>query len=349
MSLLSRFSSFPRTAPILLSRSIQSSLPRLSSPASALLHTATKPTVPLSALNRSPKSLFASTSPALSYSLLRPFSTSNNPAAVSSSDNSESNSNAYHWIDDEARELIARAYSRHKQLADKSRSYPPSLSVADLEKIGEPAHFKPQDFVDLAAERLMRFLRIFVHGFFREKYDHHAVCLETVAAVPGIVGGFHRHLRSLRRMERDHGWINVMMEEAENERMHLLIFMQVCKPTVLERGLVIVAQGMYLTFYSVLYLFHSRAAHRLTGYLEEEAHRAYTDYLASIDAGKIPNKPAPQIAKDYYRLPADATMRDVILHVRADEAMHRDVNHYFGSKYGKGDLNSPPKFLQEKK
>ena len=136
--------------------------------------------------------------------------------------------------------------------------------------------------------------------------------------------------------------INVLQEEAENERMHLLIFMQVCQPSAFERGLVVLAQGLYLSFYSVLYLTHSRAAHRLTGYLEEEAHRAYTDYLASIDGGKIKNRAAPEIARTYYNLGADATMRDVILHVRADEAMHRDTNHHFGNKYGDGDMDSEP-------
>ncbi len=35
----------------------------------------------------------------------------------------------------------------------------------------------------------------------------------------------HRHMRSLRRMERDHGWIGVLLEEAQNERMHLLIWL----------------------------------------------------------------------------------------------------------------------------
>lgn len=136
--------------------------------------------------------------------------------------------------------------------------------------------------------------------------------------------------------------INVLQEEAENERMHLLIFMQVCQPSALERGLVVLAQGLYLSFYSVLYLTHSRAAHRLTGYLEEEAHRAYTDYLKSIDDGKIANRAAPEIARKYYHLGDKATMRDVILHVRADEAMHRDVNHHFGNKYGAGDTDSSP-------
>lgn len=138
-----------------------------------------------------------------------------------------------------------------------------------------------------------------------------------------------------------------MQEEAENERMHLLIFMQVCHPSRMERTLVVCAQGLYLLFYSTLYLVNSRAAHRLTGYLEEEAHRAYTDYLSSIDSGKLPNKPAPDIAKKYYHLADDALIRDVILHVRADEAMHRDVNHHFGNKYGAGDTDSPSGVLKE--
>lgn len=117
--------------------------------------------------------------------------------------------------------------------------------------------------------------------------------------------------------------------------------MKVCEPTALERGLVLLAQSLYLTFYSTLYLVNSRAAHRLTGYLEEEAHRAYTDYLCSIDSGKLPNVNAPNIAKVYYNLADDATMRDVILHVRADEAMHRDVNHTFGDMCSNNEKDSP--------
>lgn len=32
------------------------------------------------------------------------------------------------------------------------------------------------------------------------------IFLESVAGVPGMVGGMLRHLRSLRRMKRDNGW-----------------------------------------------------------------------------------------------------------------------------------------------
>lgn len=172
----------------------------------------------------------------------------------------------YGWIDAEAEELIARAYQRHRALADTGQAFPPSRDTKeDLERIEVPTHYPPQDFVDSAAWQFMRFMRVLVHAFFREKYDHHAVCLETVAAVPGIVAAFHRHLRSLRRMQRDSSFINPLLEEAENERMHLLIWMQVTHPTRLERGIVIVAQGVYLSFYSLLYLVAPRAAHRLTG------------------------------------------------------------------------------------
>lgn len=38
------------------------------------------------------------------------------------------------------------------------------------------------------------------------------VFLETVAGVPGMVGGMVRHLNSLSRMERDYGWIHTLLE-----------------------------------------------------------------------------------------------------------------------------------------
>jgi ubiquinol oxidase len=37
---------------------------------------------------------------------------------------------------------------------------------------------------------------------------------------------------------------------------------------------------------------------------------------------------APQTAIDYYHLDPNATMRDVILSIRADESTHRETNHF---------------------
>jgi ubiquinol oxidase len=76
----------------------------------------------------------------------------------------------------------------------------------------------------------------------------------------------------------------------------------------------------------------SKTAHRVVGYFEEEAVISYTHYLAEIDEGRSANVPAPELAKRYWDLAADATLRDVVLVVRADEAHHRDVNHSFANE-----------------
>jgi ubiquinol oxidase len=152
--------------------------------------------------------------------------------------------------------------------------------------------------------------------------------LETVAAVPGMVGGMLLHCQSLRRFEHSGGWIRALLEEAENERMHLMTFMEVAKPAWYERALVFTVQGIFFNAYFLLYILSPRLAHRITGYLEEEAVYSYTQFLAEIDKGNIANVPAPPIAIDYWRLPKDATIRDVVTVVRADEAHHRDVNHF---------------------
>lgn len=204
----------------------------------------------------------------------------------------------------------------------------PAASGADT----GPVHHAPQDASDrfaLATTRLMRWL---ADLFFARRYGHRAVVLETVAAVPGMVGATATHLQSLRRMVDDDGWIRTLMDEAENERMHLMSFVQIAKPTALERWLILLAQWIFYIGFFALYLISRRTAHRLVGYFEEEAVLSYTLYLAEIDSGRAANVPAPELAMRYWKLPADATLRDVVLVVRADEAHHRDVNHGFASQ-----------------
>ena len=190
-------------------------------------------------------------------------------------------------------------------------------------------HFEPADVGDRLAFRLVKFLRVFVDAFFRHRYGHRAVVLETVAAVPGMVGGLLNHLKSLRRLQDDRGWIKTLLAEAENERAHLMTFLQVARPTWFERLLIILAQGAFFNAFFLLYLLWPRVAHRIVGYLEEEAVTSYTEYLAEIDAGKAENIAAPQFAIDYWRLEPAARLRDVVIAVRLDEAGHRDVNHRF--------------------
>lgn len=192
-------------------------------------------------------------------------------------------------------------------------------------------HYKPQNKSDRVALAFTKFLRFVADIFFKKKYGHRAVVLETVAAVPGMVAGMLMHLKSLRKMEDDKGWIKVLLEEAENERMHLMTFIEVAKPTSLERFIIMAAQFIFIIMYSTIYLVSQRTAHRIVGYFEEEAVFSYTDYLKELESGRIKDQPAPQIAIDYWNLPLHSTLIDVVKVVRDDEAGHRDVNHSFAN------------------
>lgn len=187
---------------------------------------------------------------------------------------------------------------------------------------------QPQTFSDRVAYFLTMTFRWFADTFFAKRYGHRAVVLETVAGVPGMVAGMWNHLRSLRKMEQDHrGWIKTLLDEAENERMHLMIFIEIAKPNWFERLIILLAQFVFWHFYFVLYVFFPKTAHRMVGYFEEQAVISYTHYLEEIDAGRVENISAPNIAKDYYKLDKDATLRDVVIAVREDEQGHAYVNH----------------------
>jgi ubiquinol oxidase len=195
-------------------------------------------------------------------------------------------------------------------------------------------HHSPKGFSDRIAYGFTKTLRFCADTFFAKRYGHRAVVLETVAAVPGMVGATINHLKCLRRMCDDKGWIRTLMDEAENERMHLMTFIEVARPTLFERLMILGAQWVFYLAFFALYLISARTAHRVVGYFEEEAVLSYTLYLKEIDEGRSKNVPAPEIAKRYWGLPEGATLRDVVLIVRADEAHHRDVNHGFADELG---------------
>ena len=177
---------------------------------------------------------------------------------------------------------------------------------------------------------MTKFFRFFADTFFAKRYGHRAVVLETVAGVPGMVAGMWLHFKSLRKMKT--GWgpdIREMLEEAENERMHLMFFIAIAQPNIFERLLVVVAQIIFMIFYFIIYIISYRLAHRMIAYFEEEAVRSYTEYLSLVEEGKIENVPAPQLAIDYYKMKKNARLSDLIKCVRADEEHHSKVNHRY--------------------
>ena len=189
---------------------------------------------------------------------------------------------------------------------------------------------KPKNFSDFFALSMTKFFRLIADTFFAKRYGHRAVVLETIAGVPGMVAGMLIHLRSLRKMQTGYGeQIREMLAEAENERMHLMFFIEIAKPNAFERLLVIAAQGVFMTFYLFMYIFFPKTSHRMIGYFEDEAVKSYTEYLNLVKSGLVMNINAPKLAINYYGLPKDARLSDLIRSVRADEMHHAKVNHSY--------------------
>eukprot|EP00092_Neocalanus_flemingeri_P028770 GFUD01031234.1.p1 GENE.GFUD01031234.1~~GFUD01031234.1.p1 ORF type:complete len:327 (+),score=76.37 GFUD01031234.1:365-1345(+) len=220
----------------------------------------------------------------------------------------------------------------------------PIWSKGEAEEV-EVTHRKPVGLTDNLAYLTVSAMRLGFDIFSGYKVqlrlgtlDERAVLtrcifLETVAGVPGFAAGMIRHLHSLRKMERDHGWIHTLIEEAENERMHLMTFLQLRHPGPFFRGSVILTQLVFTAAFSLAYVVSPHFCHRFVGYLEEQAVVTYSDILQKMDEGKLPmwsRLPAPEIAAKYWKLEEGAMMRDVILAIRADEAHHRVVNHTLG-------------------
>ena len=203
---------------------------------------------------------------------------------------------------------------------------------------------KPKNFSDYFALSMTKFFRFVADTFFAKRYGHRAVVLETIAGVPGMVAGMLIHLRSLRKMQTGYGsQIREMLAEAENERMHLMFFIEIAKPNAFERFLVITAQAIFMAFYLFMYICFPKTSHRMIGYFEDEAVKSYTEYLDLVENGTVMNIRAPRIAIEYYNLKKDARLSDLIISVRADEMHHAEVNHDYAndvqSKSSKKEMN----------
>jgi ubiquinol oxidase len=218
--------------------------------------------------------------------------------------------------------------------------------MLDIDKTDFRRHHVPHRASDRFAYGVVRTLRASASGLFGRRYRHRTIVLETIAAVPGMVGATLLHLKCLRRMIDDRGWIRTLMDESENQRTHLMVFVSIDRPGLFERLLVLLAQGVFYNAHFLIYLFSPRTAHRIVGYFAEDAVAGYGQYLAELRAGRADDPPAPQLALDYWNLAPDARLSDAIEAMREDEAIHRDINHGFADTLARGhDLPEPPRLL----
>lgn len=191
---------------------------------------------------------------------------------------------------------------------------------------------------DRVAAGIARIMASVAAVLFGRRYGDRVIVLETIAAVPGMVAATLLHFKCLRRMVDDQGWVRIFMDEAENQRAHLMAFVVIQKPSAAERMLIVLAQGIFYNTFFLLYLCSPRTAHRLTGYLAEAAVRGYSQYLAGVKSRAQENIAAPAPAIAYWNLEPDAKLSDLIIAVREDEAIHRDINHAFADALAAGNL-----------
>merc|ERR1712217_152388 len=157
----------------------------------------------------------------------------------------------------------------------------------------------------------------------------------SFAGVPGFMAAMFRHFRSLRTLHRDHGWIHTLLEEAENERMHLLVCMKMFEATFITRILVLASQVFMTPFLAALYTVNPPSVHRFVGYLEETACVTYANIIHQVETPGTPlhkawaHLPAPDVAIHYWMLPKNAMWVDALKCMFADETNHRDVDHTF--------------------
>lgn len=197
-------------------------------------------------------------------------------------------------------------------------------------------HHTPASVADRIAAGIVRLMEGAASLFFGRRYGDGAVVLETVAAVPAMVAATLLHLKCLRRMIDDRGWVRAFMDEAESQRAHLMAFVALQQPGPGERLFIAVAQILFYNAFFLLHLVSPRTGHRLTGYLAEAAVRDYSRRIGRLEAGQEENVPAPAFAVGYWNLPHDARLSDMLVAMREDEAIHRDINHAFADALAAG-------------
>lgn len=214
-------------------------------------------------------------------------------------------------------------------------------------------HVEPTTFSDKLALNAVKTVRVLFDTATGWRNDNitttnimrRVIFLETIAAVPGMSAAIIRHFKSLRSMERDGGMLQMLLEEANNERMHLLTFVRMRDPSLAFRAAVIGGQFGFGSMFILAYMISPKFCHRFVGYVEEEACSTYTKIIQAIedapegtDLGAWRTEEAPAIAKSYWKLGEHGTVLDLMYAVRADEAEHRDVNHLL-SGMGKNQIN----------
>lgn len=213
----------------------------------------------------------------------------------------------------------------------------PMWGDKDPEKI-TIEHHQPKGVRDWVAYGLLNsIIRMFdvLSGFqpnnmTEKKWGRHFLFMESISGVPRVIASFVRHLKAIFYKQHDSGAYHHLIQEEENERMHLFLWLTITNAGIFVKTSIALYQVFFAFFFGTMYTLSPRVGHRFLGYLEENIIRSYTLLIRDLEEGKLPNWKTmrePKILFEYYELPEDKVFRDLILEVRADEVLHREVNH----------------------
>ncbi|BDA44557.1 probable alternative oxidase, mitochondrial [Coccomyxa sp. Obi] len=152
--------------------------------------------------------------------------------------------------------------------------------------------------------------------------------LECVMPVPGAIASMAGHMRALATLRGPGSFVRSYGRESENAREHLLTLLQL-RPSLALRALVLASQAVFAVPYMTAYLISPRACHAFVCHLSGLTGEATSDALRDLDAGTVPawqRAPAPASAAAYWGLPEGATMRMVLLVMRADMIARSAIN-----------------------
>ena len=171
-------------------------------------------------------------------------------------------------------------------------------TIAELES-AELTHVVPSRVSDHVAINSVKALRWFSDKVFRERYIHRSLMLIGIASAPPLAVSITEHFRSLWKGKPPSA-LRVAMGEAENHRMHYAVICEIAPPTIIDRIVMTILQIVQFFFFFVISAISPRLAHRMMGYLSEEATVMLTHMVNDIDVGKVIDVDAPALAVDYW-------------------------------------------------
>eukprot|EP00887_Chlorella_sp_A99_P000819 scaffold5.g819.t1 len=150
----------------------------------------------------------------------------------------------------------------------------------------------------------------------------------------GAVAALANHASSVLRNRPDNGWVHTCLANAECARVHGGILAMAARPSLPMRVLGLALQVALFFQFLPIYLLSPSVFHAYCGYRAEEQMFNYSQALKLIDTGRFRRwrgAHAPPLALSYYGLAPEASLRDALLRMRADEACIHHVDFTFAS------------------